>query len=308
MQAGVQMGETNASIDGKSLSREGLTHKEGDATNLRQRTGASMETITSTVTSQDGTTIAYDKLGHGPAVILVAGAFCSRSFWSGPQLAKLLASRFTVYNYDRRGRGESGDTKPYAVAREIEDIDALIAAAGGPAFVYGHSSGAALAMEAAVELGDKVKKLAMYEAPYNDDAQAKLAWREYIKQLTELLAADRRGDAAALFMKSTGMPDEQIEGMRHAPVWPMFEALAPTLAYDHTAILGEDARVPTERAALVTAPTLILHGGASYSFMADTAQALGKAIPHAQVRTLEGQGHNVASEALAPVLEEFFTQ
>src|SRR5258707_2088251 len=165
MQAGVQMGETNASIDGKSLSREGLTHKEGDATNLRQRTGASMETITSTVTSQDGTTIAYDNLGHEPAVILVAGAFCSRSFWSGPQLAKLLASRFTVYNYDRRGRGESGDTKPYAVAREIEDIDALIAAAGGPAFVYGHSSGAALAMEAAVELGDKVKKLAMYEAP-----------------------------------------------------------------------------------------------------------------------------------------------
>src|SRR5712691_5438124 len=118
-----------------------------------------METITSTVTSPDGTTIAYDKLGHGPAVILVAGAFCSRSFWSGPELAKLLASRFTVYNYDRRGRGESGDTKPYAVAREIEDIEALIDEAGGSASLYGHSSGAALVLEAALRLGKKVKKL-----------------------------------------------------------------------------------------------------------------------------------------------------
>ena len=266
-----------------------------------------METIPSTVTSKDGTRIAYDKIGHGPAVILVAGAFCSRSLWSGPELAKLLAPHFTVYNYDRRGRGESGDTKPYAVAREIEDIEALIDEAGGSAYLYGHSSGAALSLEAALRLGNKVKKLAMYEAPYNDDAEAQRAWKEYIKQLTEALAADRRGDAVALFMELGGTPADQIEAMRHAPAWPMLEAIAPTLAYDHSAILGEDDSVPTERAAMVTAPTLVMNGGASYAFMYDTAQALGKAIPNAQVRTLEGQTHDVDSDVLAPVLMEFFS-
>ncbi len=180
-----------------------------------------METITSTVTSKDGTRIVYDKIGHGPAVILVAGAMCSRSFWSGPELAKLLARSFTVYNYDRRGRGDSGDTRPYAVAREIEDIEALIDEAGGQASLYGHSSGAALALEAALRLGNKVKKLAMYEVPYNDDAGTQRAWKQYIKQLTEALAADRRGDAVALFMKYVGTPADQIEAMRHSPAWPM---------------------------------------------------------------------------------------
>jgi len=266
-----------------------------------------METITSKVTSKDGTRIAYDKIGYGPAVILVAGAMCSRSFWSGPELAKLLARSFTVYNYDRRGRGDSGDTRPYAVAREIEDIETLIDDAGEPAYLYGHSSGAALALEAALRLGNKVKKLAMYEVPYNDDAVAQRAWKQYIKQLTEALAADRRGDAVALFMGLVGTPADQIEAMRHSPAWPMLEAIAPTLAYDHAAILGEDASVPTERAALVTAPTLVMNGGASYAFMYDTAQALGKAIPNAQVRTLEGQTHDVDLDVLAPVLMEFFS-
>ena len=266
-----------------------------------------MENITSTVTSKDGTRIAYDTIGHGPPVILVAGAMCSRSFWSGPELAKLLARRFTVYNYDRRGRGESGDTMPYAVAREIEDIEALIDEAGGSAYLYGHSSGAALDLEAALRLGKKVKKLAMYEAPYNDEAAAKQAFKEYIKQLTEALAADRRGDAVALFMKYVGMPVDQIEAMRHAPTWPMFESLAPTLAYDHSAILGEDASVPTDRAASVDVPTLVMNGGASYAFMYDTAQALSKTIPNAQLRTLEGQTHDVDPNVLAPVLVEFFS-
>jgi pimeloyl-ACP methyl ester carboxylesterase len=149
-----------------------------------------METITSTVTSKDGTKIAYDKMGHGPAVILVAGALCSRSFWSGPELAKLLAHGFTVYNYDRRGRGESDDTKPYAVAREIEDIEALIDEAGGSASLYGHSSGAALALEAAIRLVKKVKKLALYEAPYNDDAEAKLGM-EGIRQTPDRTLSSR---------------------------------------------------------------------------------------------------------------------
>ena len=217
-----------------------------------------------------------------------------------------LAPHFTVFAYDRRGRGESGDTAPYAVEREVEDLEALITEAGGSAFVFGHSSGAALALEAAVQLSENVKKLAMYEVPYNDEREAKLTWRAYIHHLTEALAADRRGDAVALFMQYVGMPAEQIEGMRQTPAWPLLEAIAPTLAYDHTAILGKDRSVPIERAAQVHVPTLIMNGGASYPFMYETARALSKAMPHAQLRTLEGQGHGPADDVLAPALREFF--
>jgi len=261
-----------------------------------------------TVTSRDGTRIAHDKEGAGSAVILVAGALCTRLSWSGAGVSNLLAPRFTVFNYDRRGRGDSGDTLPYAVEREIDDIEALIEEAGGAAYLYGHSSGAALILEAAIRLGDKVKKLALYEAPYNDDPKAQSAWNAYIKELGRLLATDRRGDAVALFMKYLGTPDAQIEGMRHAPMWPMLEAIAPTLAYDHTAILGKHASVPTERAALVNTRTLVMNGGASYPFMYDTALALSQAIPHAKLRTLEGQRHDVSTEVLAPVLAEFFAE
>ena len=259
-----------------------------------------------TVISKDGTPIAFDQSGQGPALILVAGALCSRLSWSGPELAKLLVPYFTVYNYDRRRRGDSGDTRPYAVMREIEDIEVLIDEAGGSAYLYGHSSGAALALEAAVTLGEKVKKLTMYEVPYNDEREAKLTWRAYIQHLTELLAADRRGDAVALFMELVGAPTDQIEAMRHTPAWPPLEVIAPTLAYDHTAILGKDGAVPIERAAQVRVPTLIMNGGASYPFMYETARALSKTIPHAQLRTLEGQGHGLANDILAPVLREFF--
>ena len=257
------------------------------------------------VTSNDGTQIAYDERGSGPAVILVDGALCFRSFGPMPHLAELLAPHFTVYNYDRRGRGDSGDTQPYAVAREVEDIDALIKEAGGSAFVFGTSSGGALALEAALKLGDKIKKLAMYEPPYNSEKGVEQVWKEYRKQLDELVAAGRRGDAAALFMKSVGTPDDQIEGMRQAPIWSVFEAVAPTLAYD-AAVLGEDRSVPTERAAKVAVPALVMNGTA-IPFMLDTAQALASAIPHAQHRTLEGQTHDVNLEVLAPVLAEFFS-
>jgi pimeloyl-ACP methyl ester carboxylesterase len=259
-----------------------------------------------TVISKDGTPIAFDQLGQGPALILVAGALCARLSWSGPELAKLLAPHFTVYNYDRRGRGDSGDTRPYAVTREVEDIEVLIDEAGGSAYLYGHSSGGALALEAALRLGEKVKKLAIYEVPYNDDREAQRAWRAYIQQLTELLAANRRGDAVALFMKYVGTPAEQIEGMRHTPAWPQLEAIAPTLAYDHAAILGEDVSVPIERAAQVRVPTLVMNGGASFPFMYETARTLGQAMPHAQLRTLEGQSHGPADDVLAPALQEFF--
>ncbi len=257
-----------------------------------------------TVISKDDTAIAFDQLGQGPALILVAGALTTRADWS--PLAAHLAPHFSVFAYDRRGRGESGDTAPYAVEREVEDIDALLTEAGGSAFVFGHSSGAALALEAAVSLGEKVKKLAMYEAPYNDEREAKLAWRAYIQHLTEALAANHRGDAVALFMQYVGMPAEQIEAMRQAPTWPQLEAIAPTLAYDHTAILGKDRSVPIERAAQVRVPTLIMNGGASFPFMYETARTLSKAMPHAQLSTLEGQGHGPAEDVLAPALQAFF--
>lgn len=259
-----------------------------------------------TLKSKDGTTIAFDQQGGGRPLILVDGAMSTRSSGSKPELAKLLAQHFTVYSYDRRGRGASGDTMPYAVQREIDDIDAVIDEAGGSAFIYGHSSGGCLALDATVKLGGKVKKLAIYEAPYNDDPEAQKAWGEYINNLTEALASNRRGDAVALFMAYVGMPAAQIEGMRHAPFWGGMEAVAPTLAYDHTAIMGKDGSIPTERASHVRAPTLVMNGGNGAPFMLETAKRLSKVIPVAKLRTLDGQTHDVHPEALAPVLVEFF--
>ena len=261
-----------------------------------------------TVTSKDGTTIAYDKHGEGSALILVGGAIEQRALET--ETAKLAASpllahHLTLFHYDRRGRGDSTDKQPYSVEREIEDIEALIDEAGGSAFVFGISSGAGLALEAAIKLGSKIKKLAMYEPPYNSDDAARQAWIDYRKQLTQLLAADRRGDAMVLFMMLVGMPAEHIPEVRKDPMWPMFEAVAPTLAYD-AAALGEDASVPTERAAGVAVPALVMDGGESYPFMHVTAVALANAMPHGQHRTLEGQTHEVSPEALAPVLVEFF--
>jgi pimeloyl-ACP methyl ester carboxylesterase len=265
------------------------------------------ETTMDTVRSKDGTQIAFDEQGDGPALILVDGAMSTRSSGSKPELARILGQHFTVCSYDRRGRGDSGDTQPYAVDREIEDIDALIDEAGGSAFVYGHSSGGCLALDATVKLGDKVKRLAMYEAPYNDDPEAQKAWGEYIKNLTGALASDRRGDAVALFMAYVGTPADQIEGMRRAPFWGGMEAIAPTLAYDHTAIMGTDGSIPTERAARVHVPTLVMNGGNGAPFMLETAKTLSMAIPVAKLSTLDGQTHDVQPEALAPVLVEFFT-
>jgi pimeloyl-ACP methyl ester carboxylesterase len=259
-----------------------------------------------TVISRDGTEIAYDKMGRGPAVILVDGALAVRT--SGSSLAELLAPNFTVYYYDRRGRGDSTDTKPYSVEKEVEDIEALIGVAGVPVYLTGFSSGGALAIEAAIRLGDKIKKLALYEVPYDSSEAGIKAWREYSAKLSELLAADRRGDAVALFMKLVGVPNETIESMRHAPTWRSMEALAPTLAYDG-AVVGEDRRVPTERAGLITAQTLVLDGSESYGpmpFMRATAEALTKAIPNARHQVLEGQRHDVDPNVLAPVLTEFF--
>jgi len=262
-----------------------------------------------TVTSKDGTTIAFDQSGTRPALILVGGMFEQRAMESDTsKLAALplLAEHFTVFHYDRRGRGDSTDTQPYAVEREIEDIEALIDEAGGSAFLSGISSGASLALEAALALPGKVKGLAMYEPPYNDDEDGRRAWKEFRSKLAEHLAAGRRGDAVGAFMMLAGMPAEHLEGMRQHPMWPMFEAVAPTIAYD-AAVVGEDASIPTERGTQVAVPTLVMSGGATeFPFMQITAKALADAIPNAQYRTLEGQTHEVAPEALAPALIEFF--
>ena len=259
-----------------------------------------------TVTSKDGTIIAFDQSGQGPAVILVDGALQYRAFDQGmAQLADLLAQHFTVIHYDRRGRGDSTDTQPYALAREIEDIEALIDEVGGSASLYGISSGGALAMEAAIELGDKVRKLAMYEPPYNDDDSARQGWKGYTQDLNNLVAQGRRGDAVGRFMMLVGMPAEQLEGMRQHPMWPLWEAVGHTLVYD-AAAMGEDSSIPGERASKIAVPTLVMTGSETYPFMHTAAKTISKTIPNAQHRTLEGQTHDVAAESLAPVLIEFF--
>jgi pimeloyl-ACP methyl ester carboxylesterase len=263
------------------------------------------------VTSKDGTSIAYERIGSGPAVILVGGGFVDRS--ENVPLAAELARQCTVYNYDRRGRGQSGDTLPYAVDREIEDIEALIAEAGGSAHLYGASSGGALALQAAAaEVA--VDRLAVYEVPYSMAEEAVRRWQEYVEQLGTLLAEGRRGDAAELFMRTAGATEEMIARARSSPVWPGLEALAHTLAYD-AACMG-NGRPPTARLATITRPTLVATGGASPDsfvggggdFFEQAADAIAASIPQAERLTIEGQTHMVDPKALAPVLERFFRQ
>jgi pimeloyl-ACP methyl ester carboxylesterase len=258
-----------------------------------------------TVSSADGTTIAYERQGTGPALIIVDGALCARGAKAG--LADLLAADFTVYRYDRRGRGDSGDTPPYAVEREIEDLLALIGVAGGTAFLYGHSSGCALVMDTLPQAGQaSVPKIALYEAPYNDDPAVQDPWKTYLSDLAEALAAGRRGDAVALFMAYVGMPAAQIDGMRQAPFFPALAAIAPTLAYDHAGLMGDSLAVPVAKAAHVGSEALVMYGGASFPFMSATARTLSAEMPHARLREVDGQTHDVDPAVLAPVLREFF--
>ena len=253
------------------------------------------------VTSSNGTNIAFDRMGEGPPVVLVCGGSVDRM--SNAPLAAVLAEHFTVFNYDRRGRGDSGDTPPYAVEREIEDIAAVIAEAGGSSNLYGTSSGAALALEAAAS-GLPIMKLALWEPPFILDESARPPANP-VESYNELGAAGRRGDAGEVFMTTVGgMPAEFVAEARNAPWWPAQEALAHTLAYDAT-IMG-DYSLPTERAASVKAPTLVIAGGRDFPWMRATAQALADALPDGQTRTLEGQGHDVDPAVLAPALVEFF--
>lgn len=259
-----------------------------------------------TVTSKDGTTIAYDQTGDGPALILVGGALSDRS--AAAPLTELLASRFTVIGYDRRGRGDSGDTTPYAVEREIEDIAALIAAAGGSAYVFGMSSGAVLALEA-TKSGLAVTKLALYEPPVIiDDTRAPVP-SDYAAHLAELAAEGRRSNAVEYFLiEAVQLPPDMVEQMRQAPMWPAMEKVAHTLAYDG-AIMSEymsGRPLPAGRWAAVTIPVLVMDGGASPAWARNSVQALVDALPNAERRTLDGQTHAVAPDMLAPILADFF--
>jgi pimeloyl-ACP methyl ester carboxylesterase len=256
------------------------------------------------VTSRDGTRIAFERSGDGPAVVLVDGALCFRS--SGPMtpLAELLAPELSVYSYDRRGRGESGDTTPYAVSREIEDLEAVIAAAGGSAFVFGMSSGAVLALEAAAS-GLPIAKLALYEPPLAVEVADRDETEGFAERLAQLVAADRRGDAVEFFLSSGGVSAEAIDELKGGPSWPLWESVAPTLVYDD-AVVG-DGTVPRERAARVTVPALVANGADSPKFFQDAARATADAIPRARHRSLEGQSWGrVEPAALAPMLREFF--
>ncbi len=223
---------------------------------------------------------------------------------SNAGLAAELSKSFTVLNYDRRGRGESTDTPPYVIEREIEDFEAVIADAGGSAHLYGSSSGAALALQAGAS-GIPIMKLALWEPPYILD-EANKPPADQVEQYETMVAEGRRGDAVEYFMtKVIGMPSEMVAGMRAQPWWPAQEALAHTLAYD-ARIMG-DYSLPTDTAASVKAPTIVIAGGADFPWMRETAEALAKAIPDGQARILEGQGHDVSPTVLAPVLVEFFT-
>ena len=254
-----------------------------------------------TTTSADGTTIAYDETGRGAPVIMVVGAFNDRS--TAAPLAATLADRFTVLTYDRRGRGDSGDTAPYAVEREIEDLDALIAQAGESAAVFGYSSGAVLALRAAAA-GSAITMLALYDPPLLVDESRPRPPADLAEQLRRLIVEDRRGDAVELFqLKGVGLPEELVMQIRHAPFRPALEAMAHTLVYD--AEITGDLSLPTELAASVSAPTLVIAGGESAPFLQSAASALAGAVPNGQHRTLPGASHDLDPEATAAALAPF---
>ena len=261
----------------------------------------------STVTSRDGTTIGYDRTGEGPALILVDGALCYRAFGPSRPLARRLAGNFTVITYDRRGRGESGDTPPYSVEREVEDIAALVERAGGSAYVYGISSGAALALEAANRI-PAIKKLAVYEPPFVVDDEGRPVSADFLARLLELVAADQRGQAVKLFMRHVGSPAVLPTVMQVLPMWRKLKAVAHTLPYDF-AVLGDTGSgkpLPASRWSSVTVPTLVMDGGKSPAWMRHGVAQLAELLTSAEYRTLPGQTHMLKPQAVAPVLVDFF--
>ena len=254
-----------------------------------------------TVTSADATTIAFDQFGAGAPIIMAAGAFNDRS--TTDPLARALAQQFTVVNYDRRGRGESADAPEYAVEREIEDLDALIAEVGGSSAVFGYSSGATLALRAAAA-GLAITGLALYEPPFVVDDSRPRPPADLNVELAQLISTDRRGDAVELFQREViGMPAGVVAQLRNAPFRPGMEAIAHTLVYDAT-IVG-DLTLPTELIASITTPTLVIDGDQSPPVMREAARAVADALPNGRRHSLVGQDHTINPEATAPIVAAF---
>jgi pimeloyl-ACP methyl ester carboxylesterase len=249
--------------------------------------------------SSDGTRIAFEGTGQGPALVIVGGALSHRG--GGKPLVSELQDHFTVYIYDRRGRGDSGDNQPYAVDREIEDLGAVIDQAGAPAFVYGVSSGAALSLQAAAKLGpQKVRKLALYEPPYG---QGQREYNEQKERTNQLVRTGKPGEAAKFFLSAIGMPPPALEAMTRSPEWQGIQKLDFTLTYDY-AVLGDGA-VP-DAAKAISVPTLVINGEKTLDFIPRAADRLAELIPNAQRETLPGQAHQAEPKAVAPVLVRFF--
>lgn len=247
------------------------------------------------VISRDGTSIAYERVGHGPALVVVDAAGNYSDFRILPAPVDLLAADFTVYVYDRRGRGASTDTPPYAIEREVEDLAALIDAAGGSAFLYGLSSGGLLALHAAAR-GLAVPRMALFEPPVNT-GEPDTAFTE---ELAKLVAAGRRHDAVEAFHRGIGVPEDVIAAMR-PEVWAALEAVAHTLVYDCR--LSDAMSLSLVRS--VTVPTLVVDSYGSSGEMADMAAAVVEALPHGSRRSLAGEWHGVPHETLAPVLADY---
>ena len=268
---------------------------------------AAASLIVGKVFSKDGTAIAFDRIGYGPPVILIDGALCYRRMGQSGQLAELLAPHFTVFTYDRRGRGASGDTAPYAVEREVEDIEALLGEAGGSAFVWGTSSGAVLALEAANRLSG-IKKLALYEAPFIVDDTRPTTEHGW-DRISGAVAADRRSDAVKLFLKLVGVPGfVRVLMPLMIPIWLKLKAVAHTLPYDG-AVVRDNQRgkpLPASQWASVTIQALVMDGGNSPAWMRHANQSLASVLPNARYRTLQGQTHMLRPKTHAPILVEFF--
>lgn len=269
-----------------------------------------MDKVQKQVTSKDGTNIAFEQSGSGPAVVLVASSLADRS--DTKRLAALLAPHFTVVNYDRRGRGASGDTAPYAVEREVEDLEALIADAGGSACVFGSSSGAVLALEAAAS-GVNVNKLAVFEPPFVVDDSGPPQSPEFESRIKQLLAADRRSDAVKFYMsEGIGVPGFVLTFMRLMPgVWSKLKSMAHTIPYDITIMGDTRSGKPLDAAKWSAAkvPTLVMDGGKSGPAQRNAMRALVDVLPNAEYRTIEGQGHAapvMAPKKVAPLLIDFF--
>lgn len=258
--------------------------------------------VTKTTQSKDGTTLVYDIYGVGPALIFITGASCFRSFGPVVKDAKAFAKEFTVYNYDRRGRGESTDTPPYAIEREVEDVGAMIDAAGGKASLYGHSSGAVLALEAALRFGHKVDRVVMYDPPYVHDEAEKAQYNQLGQQVHNLLQDGKNAQAMRTFLKGIGMPKIFVSLLWFMPDWKRMVTIAPTLAYD---IALTCDLPPVDRASQLSVPTQVIVGEKSPAGMHDVAEQLTNAIPNANYIKLAGQDHMVSAKVLLPLLTNF---